>query len=80
MYLYKYYFIIYHHQVFLSQFDCTNTMSDQLLEKVRVQLEVSEGYQIVAEVPCQRLACSETSPTYIALQFPDAPNLTVSKL
>ncbi|CAH1404315.1 unnamed protein product [Nezara viridula] len=60
------------------QFDCTNTMSDQLLEKVRVQLEVSEGYQIVAEVPCQRLACSETSPTYIALQFPDAPNLTVT--
>lgn len=60
------------------QFDCTNTMNDQLLEMVRVQLEISEGYEIIAEVPCHRLACSETSPTYISLQIPENPSLTVT--
>lgn len=60
------------------QFDCTNTMNEQLLEQVRVHLEISEGYEVLAEVPCQRLACSETSPTFVALQIPENPSLTVT--
>ena len=32
------------------QFDCTNTLADQLLEKVRVDLELGEGWELVAEV------------------------------
>ena len=37
------------------QFDCTNTLNDQLLEDVRIQLELPEGFELVATVPCERL-------------------------
>ncbi|KAJ8980772.1 hypothetical protein NQ317_016023 [Molorchus minor] len=33
------------------QFDCLNTLSDQLLENVRVQLDPSENYQILVKFP-----------------------------
>lgn len=58
------------------QFDCLNTLSDQLLENVRVQLEPSEGYSIVAEISCPRLPYNETGTTYVVLKFPenDLPN------
>lgn len=57
------------------QFDCLNTLSDQLLENVGVQLEPSEGYVIIKEVPCQKLPYNETGTAYVILQFPeDLPN------
>lgn len=58
------------------QFDCLNTLADQLLENVRVQLEPSEGYRVVNEVPCARLPYNETGSTYVVLRFPenDLPN------
>ena len=37
------------------QFDCTNTLNDQLLEDVSIQLELPEGFELVATVPCERL-------------------------
>lgn len=51
-------------------------MSDQLLENVRVQLEASEGYTILGEIPCAKLPYNETGTTYVILQFPpnDLPN------
>lgn len=65
----------YMHHVVL-QFDCLNTLSDQLLENVRVQLEPSEGYQILDEIPCPKLPYNETGTTYVVLKFPenDLPN------
>ncbi|KAJ8920282.1 hypothetical protein NQ315_011943 [Exocentrus adspersus] len=58
------------------QFDCLNTLSDQLLENVRVQLEPSEGYEILDEIPCPKLPYNETGTTYVILKFPenDLPN------
>ncbi|KAK7862012.1 hypothetical protein R5R35_002151 [Gryllus longicercus] len=53
------------------QFDCTNTLNDQLLENVHVQLEAPDGYHIVRSVPCARLPFNETGSTYIVLQYPD---------
>ncbi|XP_017780658.1 PREDICTED: coatomer subunit gamma [Nicrophorus vespilloides] len=53
------------------QFDCLNTLSDQLLENVRVQLEPSEGYKILKEIPCEKLPYNETGTTYIVLQYPE---------
>ncbi|XP_060527742.1 coatomer subunit gamma [Cylas formicarius] len=53
------------------QFDCLNTLSDQLLENVRVQLEPSDGYEILSEVPCEKLPYNETGTTYIILKTPE---------
>lgn len=53
------------------QFDCLNTLSDQLLENVRVQIEPSEGYVILKEIPCEKLPFNETGTSYVILQFPD---------
>lgn len=55
----------------LFQFDCLNTLNDQLLENVRVQIEPSEGYTIVRDIPCAKLPYNETGTAYVVLQFPD---------
>lgn len=52
------------------QFNCTNTLSDLLLENVRVQVDPSEGYNIVKEIPCPKLPYNETGTSYIILEFP----------
>ncbi|EFA09678.1 coatomer subunit gamma [Tribolium castaneum] len=58
------------------QFDCLNTLSDQLLEDVRVQLDPSEGYTVLREIACPKLPYNETGSAYVVLQFPenDLPN------
>ncbi|CAG9759764.1 unnamed protein product [Ceutorhynchus assimilis] len=53
------------------QFDCLNTLDDQLLENVRVQLDPSEGYEIIKEIPCPKLPYNETGTVYIILKFPE---------
>lgn len=39
----------------LLQFECTNTLNDQLLENVTVNLEIPDGYEIQRILPCPRL-------------------------
>ena len=39
-------------QHLLLQFDCTNTLNDQHLEDVSVQLEVPDGYTVERTIPC----------------------------
>lgn len=51
------------------QFVCLNTLPDQLLERVRVQLEPSDGYKILKEVPCN-LPYNERGSCYIVLEYP----------
>lgn len=53
------------------QFDCLNTLSEQLLENVGIQLEPSEGYVVVKEIPCQKLPYNETGTAYVILQYPE---------
>ncbi|CAG0916802.1 unnamed protein product [Notodromas monacha] len=53
------------------QFDCTNTLSDQLLENVHVALEAPEGWEILAEVPCPRLEYNVSGTVYIVLRMPE---------
>lgn len=57
--------------VMVFQFDCVNTLSDQLLEKVYVELVLPEGFQTIAMIPCPRLPYGEKESTYIVVQFPD---------
>lgn len=64
----------------LLQFECKNTLSDQILENVRVQIEASEGYRIVKEIPIASLHYNEGAHcAYTVLQFPEQLSLTVSK-
>lgn len=60
------------------QFECKNTLTDQLLENVGVQIEVSEGYRVLKEIPIPKLSYNETSCAYVVLQFPDQLPLTVT--
>ncbi|GFG30080.1 hypothetical protein Cfor_09505 [Coptotermes formosanus] len=64
-------------QHLILQFDCLNTLNDQLLENVHVQVEPPDGYQLVREIPCPRLPYSELGTTYVVLQFPDELGATV---
>ncbi|XP_019551575.2 coatomer subunit gamma [Aedes albopictus] len=62
-----------HHVVF--QFDCVNTLSDQLLENVRVDLVLPDGFVTRAVIPCTKLPYGEKEATYVIVEFPpDLPN------
>ncbi|XP_071442422.1 coatomer subunit gamma [Hetaerina americana] len=54
----------------LLQFECTNTLNDQLLENVRVQLECPEEFEVVKDVALAHLPYSETHSSYVLLQLP----------
>lgn len=56
------------HMVF--QFDCVNTLSDQLLENVKVDLAIPEDYVIRAVIPCPKLPYSESGSTFVIVEFP----------
>lgn len=56
------------HVVF--QFDCLNTLSDQFLENVRVDLTLPEGYTARAVIPCPKLPYNELQTTFVIVEFP----------
>jgi len=49
------------------QFDCTNTLNDQILEDVTVQIKSDEKYEVVAYVACPSLPYNQTGTTYACL-------------
>lgn len=66
------------------QFDCVNTLADQLLENVRIELLLPEagGFLLKGVIPCPRLAYNETAPaaTYVVVEFPSDIQATVGEL
>lgn len=64
----------------ILQFDCLNTLSDQLLENVSVSVEPPEGYELICEIPCIKLAYNEPGTTYTVLQYPDDVNSGVATI
>lgn len=52
------------------QFDCTNTLNDQLLENVKVHLEVPDGYEIEKILQCPRLEYNVSGVVYIIVTTP----------
>lgn len=64
-------------QHLVLQFDCVNTLNEQLLENVRVEVEPPAGYHLAREIPCPRLPYSETGTTYLVFQFPEELGATV---
>ncbi|XP_043934356.1 coatomer subunit gamma-1 [Protopterus annectens] len=53
------------------QFDCTNTLSDQILENVTVQMEPSEGYDVLAYVPARSLSYNQPGICYTLVSLPE---------
>lgn len=52
------------------QFDCTNTLNDQLLESVSVVVE-GEGWVVQASLPCASLPYSQPGSCYVLLPIPE---------
>lgn len=65
---------------FLFQFNVLNTLSDQLLENVKVAVEPAEGFNIVKEVPIAKLSYGETGHCYVALEYPEEILACVGRL
>ncbi|XP_061494021.1 coatomer subunit gamma-2 [Rhineura floridana] len=52
------------------QFDCTNTLNDQLLEKVTVQMEPSEAYDVLRCLPAPILSYNQPGMCYTLVRLP----------
>ncbi|KAB0375836.1 hypothetical protein FD755_012479 [Muntiacus reevesi] len=53
------------------QFDCTNTLNDQLLEKVTVQVEPSEAYEVLCCIPAPSLPYNQPGVCYTLVRLPE---------
>uniref|UniRef100_A0A8I5R974 Coatomer subunit gamma n=1 Tax=Papio anubis TaxID=9555 RepID=A0A8I5R974_PAPAN len=53
------------------QFDCTNTLNDQLLEKVTVQMEPSDSYEVLCCIPAPSLPYNQPGICYTLVRLPD---------
>ncbi|XP_076814835.1 coatomer subunit gamma-2-like isoform X1 [Clavelina lepadiformis] len=53
------------------QFDCTNTLNDQILENVTVQVEAGDGFEVIAYVPCLCLKYNQPGVTYACVAIPE---------
>ncbi|ETE58312.1 Coatomer subunit gamma-2, partial [Ophiophagus hannah] len=53
-----------------GEFDCTNTLNDQLLEKVTVQMEPSEAYEVLRCVPAPSLSYNQPGMCYTLVRLP----------
>ena len=58
---------------FYSQFDCTNTLNDQLLENVTVDVEPAEGFEVSKSIPCTSLPYNKPGTTYTLVRLPAEP-------
>jgi coatomer protein complex subunit gamma len=56
---------------FVLQFGVQNTLSDQLLEKVHIQLELPDGFNQVAEVRIPKLPYNQPAVAYAVVRWPD---------
>lgn len=55
------------------QFECLNTLSDQLLEKVHIHLDVAPYYKVLGEVGCKELPYDKQGSVFCVLEFPENP-------
>ncbi|KAG8138512.1 putative Coatomer subunit gamma protein [Naja naja] len=53
-----------------EKFDCTNTLNDQLLEKVTVQMEPSEAYVVLRCIPAPSLSYNQPGMCYTLVHLP----------
>ena len=62
------------------QFDCTNTLNDQLLENVHMVMQPEiDGLIQVAEIPAEKLEYGNTGVIYVAFEQEDPEELGTGK-
>lgn len=54
------------------QFECINTLNDQILEQIYVRLDCPPEYEIKSILPCQKLVYNQPGNIYVVLEFPCA--------
>ena len=59
--------------IFTFKFDCVNTLNDQLLEKVTIRLETSDGYEVISYKTCAKLAYNAPGVAYALVRIPEDP-------
>jgi len=55
------------------QFDCSNTLNDQILENVTVQMDNNEGFEVIRTIPAASLPYGKPGTTYTLVHLPDDP-------
>ena len=55
------------------QFDCTNTLNDQVLENVTVHMDPAEGFDVMKYIPCPSLPYNKPGTTYTMVRLPEDP-------
>uniref|UniRef100_A0A8C3W917 Coatomer subunit gamma n=1 Tax=Catagonus wagneri TaxID=51154 RepID=A0A8C3W917_9CETA len=60
------------------QFDCTNTLNDQLLEKVTVQVEPSDSYEVLCCIPAASLPYNQPGICYTLVRLPDDDSIAAA--
>lgn len=58
-----------HYIVF--QFDCINTLNDQILESVTVHMESADPFEILKTIPCLSLPYNQPGATYALVRLPE---------
>eukprot|EP00795_Rhopilema_esculentum_P002377 gene2377-18020_t len=59
------------HVVF--QFNCKNTLDDQILEDVTVEMETGDDFQVETSIPCPKLVYNVPGTTYTCVRIPEDP-------
>jgi len=55
------------------QFDCVNTLNDQLLENVIVRTETSDSYEVISYKSCLSLPYNQPGIAYTLVKIPEDP-------
>ncbi|KAG1675191.1 Coatomer subunit gamma-2 [Nymphon striatum] len=55
------------------QFDCTNTLNDQILENVHISMECPEEYEVISTVKCPKLGFNQNGTSYTCVAIPSDP-------
>ena len=59
--------------VSFAQFNCKNTLDDQILEDVTVAIETGDDFEVAASIPCPKLVFNVPGTTYTVVQISDDP-------
>ena len=59
--------------LFCFQFNCRNTLDDQILENVTIEMESSEDFDIETVIPCPQLVYNAPGTTYTCVRIPSDP-------
>ena len=58
--------------IFMFQFDCTNTLNDQILENVKVEMDPSDSdFEVVCYIPRPSLPYNTPGTTYTLVKLPE---------